>query len=444
MKVEGGTAILFTLADAGVPANLAKEKQKDRIEQVVVATIAHELSTPLSGIIGMIELLQSRITDVDLLRFCRVAMNTAKLLINMINDVTDFSQIKAGKLRITITGVDVREIIDECKEWLDLMFSKRNVQLNTQVAHNVPANFFTDRNKYRQILLNLMGNAAKFTFQGTVEVSVTYDGITKILTTTVIDTGLGISEETRKRLFKLYTKKSEGADDATAPSAGLGLVICKKLSVALGGDIGVESVEGDGSKFTFHILNKENQKNEQVVKSTLMHISLHIPSALLKSDDYGRIADEERGGGELGRSRAGSGTAFNPRSMIIEREEAEKKCDCAKVLIVDDNEYNIFVLQTMLKSVGIASATAYNGQLAIRLVDERFRQRCCHRYELILMDINMPVMGGVQAAKVLTEQMKRNVAGLSPVVGLASESSRETEMMCYRAGMSSISIVKFQ
>ena len=243
-------------ADLERSATQAKElaataQEATALKSEFLATMSHEIRTPLAAVIGITDLLLATPLNEEQREFAGIARDSASLLLDLINDILDFSKMEAGKLSTEWVEFEPRVVVEEMAELLSPTAHQKHVSLATFVAPEAPAAVRGDAARLRQILLNLIGNAVKFTDAGEVVVRATVEAAEDIPLTmrfSVSDTGIGLSEVARRRLFQPFTQ-SDGSMARNYGGTGLGLAICKRLVGLLGGEIGVESEEGRGSTF---------------------------------------------------------------------------------------------------------------------------------------------------------------------------------------------------
>jgi len=343
-----------------------------RAKSDFLATMSHEIRTPMNGVLGMLELLQGQEMDAEARGYATVAYSSAEALLAIINDILDFSKIEAGKLEIEQIDFELHSMVEEVCALLANRAEVKGVELVCSVDPKAPHSVVGDPTRLRQILLNLMGNALKFTEEGEVVVRATVvgdDGTGVELRFEVEDTGLGISEEAQARLFQAFAQ----ADTSTTRrfgGTGLGLAICRRLVEAMRGDIGVRSRAGEGSTFWF---------------TCRLGISDARP-------DSGRV------------------DTLHGRT----------------VLVVDDNETNRSVLKHQLESWGVRVLLAEDGPAALEVL--RDGRQGGEVPDIAILDMEMPGMDGIALGKVMKGDPRYGSIPrilLTSVGTLASTATRE-------------------
>lgn len=376
IKIAAMQLDLANRAEAAEAANRAKS--------AFLANMSHELRTPMNGIMGMIELATHRATDPKQLDWLNNSKASARHLLSIINDILDFSKIEAGKFQLTEEELDVRVLPFNVCSMVAEGAAAKGLQLKTDVD-SLPPRLLGDSTRLTQALLNLVGNAIKFTRTGSITIRAIQedeDVHTVALRFEVIDTGIGISQETMDRLFSPF----EQADASTVRrygGTGLGLAITRRLAQLMGGDAGVKSVLGEGSTFWFTV----------------------------------RLQKAE-----------GDSPASIPASEAGMAEQLRERHAGTRVLLVEDNEVNQMVAQAMLEEVGLVCDFAEDGEIAV----EKIRDVRPGTYALILMDIQMPRMDGVTATK-LIRQLESDKK--TPIIAMTANAFSEDEVRCLEAGM---------
>jgi PAS domain S-box-containing protein len=348
-----------------------------RLKSEFLASMSHEIRTPMNGVTGMLELLLEESLTEQQRKRVSVALGSAQALLTIINDILDLSKIEAGKLDLVPEWTDVRALVDDAVGLLKPLAADKGLQVESRCAADVPARVLADGGRLRQVLLNLTGNAVKFTDTGRVSIAVSVVASTRErvrLQCSVSDTGIGIPADQIPLVFEKFTQL-EGAATRRSNGTGLGLSICRKLIGLMGGTIQVTSQPGTGSRFWF---------------------DLEVPCA--------------------GQERM-TPTVAPQASADMSRARG------ARLLLVEDNPVNRQFALAVLKSVGAVIAVAVDGSEAVRLASEA-------EYDLILMDCQMPVMDGYEATR------RIRAAGITtPVIALTANAMEGDRDRCAAAGM---------
>jgi len=359
------------IADLNSPSdNMIHPVNDEKAKSEFLAMMSHELRTPLNGILGHTQImLLNRNTNDDIRKSLTVIKKSGEHLLSIIQDILDITLIESGYDNYTEDIFSLKDLIHSTINMVSIYIDNKNVDL----IINIPdVEIISDKAKLRQILINLLSNACKFTNQGNITISISIQN--NIAEFIVSDTGIGIPEEKLKYIFDPFYQV-DSSSTRVYSGVGLGLPLCKRLVEKLGGDISVSSKTGRGSKFIFTI--------------KLMN---HIEENAYKKDNYAK--------------------------------DIVKKI--SKVLIVEDDEVSITVLVNFLSSCEIAYIIAKNGKDAIRILEDRHET-----IGVILMDIQMPIMDGYEATKRIKEEQRfSNI----PVIAVTAFTRFEDKERCFIAG----------
>jgi len=498
---------------------LKKAEKANKAKSEFLANMSHEIRTPLNGVIGFSELLSN--TDLTPLQeqYLKNTNTSAHSLMGIINDILDFSKIEAGKLELEKIRTDIIELIEDTSDIMRYQVSIKNIELLVNFNHAMPRYAIVDPIRLRQILVNLLNNAVKFTNKGEIELKVTFKKVkdnTGIFGFSVRDTGIGISNEQEKKLFKAFSQ----ADNSTTRKfggTGLGLTISNKLAKKMGGEIKLKSVPGKGTTFFFDITTEfdsgdesaysdlkhikrilivdDNDNNRMILEHTLKHWNIETISCdcglsalnILEKEglfdviiiDYQMpelngletikiIRDEYNFSPEqqpviLLHSNMNDdnihnkckefGVAFNlikpvkshqlfnylkniryKPSLNVKTEEKNEKVTLNEnnkfvILVADDVAMNKLLVKSIIKQLypNIEIVEASNGKEALNIAKST-------ALDIILMDIQMPEMDGVEATKQIREFEKIKGTHI-PIIALTAGVFKEEKEKCFKAGM---------
>jgi signal transduction histidine kinase/CheY-like chemotaxis protein len=331
-----------------------------RAKSAFLATMSHEIRTPLNGVIGLNELLLTTTLDERQRQYVEGVRNSGRALLDVINEVLDFSRIESGHLEIEEVDFDLVQLVEDVAEMVSEPAQSKRLELLAYCSPEVPAGLRGDPGRLRQVLLNLAGNAVKFTPEGEIVVRAQLESRTDDSVTVrfeVADTGIGIAEDNRARLFEPFTQ----ADSSTTRrygGSGLGLAICRQLVAAMGGSLGVLSEPGKGSTFWF------------TVPLGIAHDSL--------------------------------ATAPRPTVGLAGR----------RVLVVDDNATNLAILNDQLRHWGMSVDVADGSDTALLRLRQAVRD--ARTYDLALVDLCMPDVDGLELARRMARE--QDIAGTTVVL----------------------------
>ncbi len=323
-----------------------KAEEASRAKSQFLANMSHEIRTPMNGVMGMLELLQDSDLAPRQQRFAGTAFRSAEALLELINTILDFSKIEAGKFELSPVDFDLSQAMEDVCEMLAARAHEKGLDLVLDIPSNVGTSVQGDVTRFRQVLTNLIGNAIKFTAQGSVGVHATVAARTPneyTVRVEVRDTGIGMSSDVVARLFQPFMQ-ADASMTRRFGGTGLGLAITKQLVQLMGGEIGVESVEGKGSTFWFSVPLEKR------------------PDELLDSGP--------------------------PTDALVGR----------RVLVIDDNETNRFVLRERLEGWGATVVLAESGVEGLALLQDDMLSA---PFDVLILDYTMPEMTGGDVARVI-------------------------------------------
>ena len=368
---------------------LSTAEATTRIKSQFLANMSHELRTPMTGVLGMLDIVLLGNLEAEQREFIETARTSARSLVRILNEILDISKIEAGKLSIEAKPFSLLNSLASTINLFLPIAKSKGLDFRLAVADNVPETLVGDQLRLNQVLTNLAGNAVKFTEKGKVEIQVTTGNgrpggrRRKVVTFSVTDTGIGIPADKQELIFQSFTQVDE-SHTRSYGGAGLGLAIAKEIVERMGGTIGFTSEEGKGSTFSFTIpLVEADPECAAICASGITATSVDVP---------------------------GTEVIMKPRLLVAEDDQITRK-----------------VLGTMLQMAKYETDFAENGQNVVEMWENG-------KYDLILMDVQMPLLNGFEATAAIRER-ERNNGGHTPIIAMTAHALKEDEERCLNAGM---------
>jgi signal transduction histidine kinase/CheY-like chemotaxis protein/HPt (histidine-containing phosphotransfer) domain-containing protein len=379
--------------------NAAEEHSREMDEAVKAAKVAakakseflanmsHEIRTPMHGIMGLTQLALSQSTNPVVEHYLSKSLSSAQSLLGILNDILDFSKMEVGRMSIENTSFELKTILDNLTNLFSMRADEKKLGFEIIVSTDIPQSFIGDALRIQQVLANLLGNAIKFTNQGHITLDIGFKRIQESrasLTFNVRDTGIGIADHDLKKLFQPFSQVDDSITRRFG-GTGLGLAISQNLLQLMGSELFVTSEHGKGTNFTFELELAYTEKQKSIEKD--------------------------------------SRTSYVSKSIFADM--AGKDLLGTRVLVVEDNMINQLVVSDILKLSGMVVEIADNGLEALNILDKQ-------SFDVILMDIQMPIMGGLEATRNIRNQRGDTK---TPIFALSAGVTMNEREKCFACGM---------
>jgi len=423
---DGNESLIVLLNDITAQESLISLTLANETKEQVISTVSHELRTPLNGLLGMLQMMVKNCEYPEMKEYLSICATNANLLLSFLNSILDLQQIKANRLKLNRNNVDIRKVLAELAPLFEFQCAQKGLFLQLELSDDLPKSVLTDKSRLAEVVINLTSNALKFTSKGGITIGARLDPENEEdIRVWVSDTGIGIKEEEKARLFKMFSRLDSGSD-MNPHGAGLGLMISNSLIKLLNrSDEGIQfrTEWSKGSTFWFKIPAYSMEEPEfnslrLIPEERPDTGNKPLPTSLIKKP----FSDK-------GRRKA----QICPETIEATKTLPSSKFNEKYVLLVDDNAFNVLIARKLIEKINMNAVCVYNGEEAITLAQKLHSERksLC----MIFMDCMMPFMDGYEATRRLRTLMRNKELPYIPIIALSARDENEDRVKSLEAGM---------
>ncbi len=468
-------AVAILLTDLTEQKMILALQNADENKDKVIQTVSHELRTPINGILGVLQIMEQEYNEPKLLSYCKDAKICSKLLLNLINSILDLTQIRNNCIKITPTMFKIQDLLDEISSIFKSQCENKGLKFELQLGHHIPEMISSDYNRIMQVIINLLANALKFTYEGKISLKIErtlkYDELQFV----VSDTGVGIKEETKAGLFKMFGRLDDTPSKSKNSTEGVGLGLTSSNGIVRllnpdKPDAQIELISEVGKGTTFSFIISTDLADDAIIDiageifSTPGKAPLEEEGGGERTDEYNDSMAEYREDADNSPEKLVTSLnshfaiSFSSKNLISKLISTQKKgltstpqslqhlssfgnlvdninsqvLKKPHVLLVDDNPFNIMVASKMMEKLGFTVVTAFNGQEGIARAQEQDLENF---FKIILMDCQMPIMDGYEATKALCAMMKKGEIPETPICAVTANDTKKDQEKCFESGM---------